>query len=89
MAVVLPAPLGPSRATVWPRPTGRLRLSTACTDPKERETPLRTTASPAVWPLPATPTATGRAWMEEGVVSCDQPGVARPVTVVRPVSNLA
>ena len=31
IVVVLPAPLGPSRASVWPRSTVRLRLSTAST----------------------------------------------------------
>ena len=33
MIVVLPAPLGPRRATVSPRRTVRLRLSTAGTEP--------------------------------------------------------
>jgi hypothetical protein len=53
IVVVLPAPFGPSSATVCPRPTLTVTSSTAHTGPKDRETPSTFTASvcfmPSAW----------------------------------------
>ena len=78
IVVVLPAPFGPSRASVWPRSTARLRLSTASTGPKLRLTASSTTA----WgPSPSL----GRP--EVCCVMCHSVrGVPGP-RVVKPVSN--
>ena len=40
MAVVLPAPLGPSRTVIWPSGTDRFRSDRASTSPKRRPTPV-------------------------------------------------
>src|ERR1700690_3658427 len=45
MVVVLPAPLGPRRATVAPRCKVRSRPRTACTSPKDFFKPLATIVS--------------------------------------------
>jgi len=47
MVVDLPAPFGPSRATVWPRGTVRPTPSTARTAPKLLLTPRSEIASPS------------------------------------------
>ncbi len=55
MVVVLPAPLGPSRASVSPRATTRSRASTASTEPNRLVSPATATAGTAVASLPAVP----------------------------------
>ena len=51
IAVVLPAPLGPSRATVSPRAIPRATSSSASVSPNRRLTPSKATAAAAagVW----------------------------------------
>ncbi len=86
IVVVLPAPLGPSRAIVSPWPTRRLMLSTASTAPKRRLTPSTRTAhsSPSGEVESLRPARPRR----RGDMSCAQPEARGASPIVRRVRNL-
>ena len=65
--VVLPAPLGPSRATISPRSTDRSTPSTARTEPKCRWTPVACRAVP-LGDVPASWGAVGAVWVVSALV---------------------